>query len=196
MVRPEGRALILAPCGVGAEPCCLGLAGGSPAAVSAGAPRSRLRAWAEMPASERSVKSPQAAVRSLGGEQVCGPQCESVNLVKPRERNFRKVERPSRSCHGEGNRLHLRLDRRGAGRSRGIEGDTQSQPEAEQERPSPAAHVGRSVGDKPSAKRRRAGRESEGLVVPMTVSGHNATRGKGPCFGHARSMEVSARAWS
>ena len=187
--RPEGLRL------QGRGPRCLGLAGGSPAAVSAGAPRSRLRAWAEMPSPERSVESPQGAVRPLGGEQGCGPQCESVNLAKPRERNARKVERPSRSSHGEGNRLHLREDRRGAGRSRGIEGGTQPQPETEQERSSPAAHVGRSGADKSSAKRHRAGRKSEGLVVPMMADGQNAARGKGPCFGHARCAEVSARAW-
>ena len=42
----------------GRSRCCTRLTGASPVAVSAGAPRSRLRAWEEIPASERSVKSP------------------------------------------------------------------------------------------------------------------------------------------
>jgi RNA-directed DNA polymerase len=37
------------------------------------------------------------------------------------------------------------------------------------------------------AKSSTAQRESEGLVVPMMVATNNATGGKGPCFGHARS---------
>jgi hypothetical protein len=58
MVRLEqGRARTVRP------RCCIGLAGGSPAAVSAGAPRSRLRVSAERTASERSVESPAEAER-------------------------------------------------------------------------------------------------------------------------------------
>ena len=39
---------------------------------------------------------------------------------------------------------------------------------AELERPVPAAHVGRGGLDKPTVKRGRVGRESEGFVVPTT----------------------------
>ncbi len=55
------------------ESRCVRLAGGSPVAVSAGAPRSRLQAWGEIPASGRSVESPQVAVRLPGGEQSRRP---------------------------------------------------------------------------------------------------------------------------
>jgi hypothetical protein len=37
---------------------------------------------------------------------------------------------------------------------------------------------------KPMAKGNRAGRESEGFIVPLTPA-EKAGRGKGPCFGHA-----------
>lgn len=36
---------------------------------------------------------------------------------------------------------------------------------------------------KPKVKESRAGRESEGFIVPLTLL-HNSSRGKGPCFGH------------
>jgi hypothetical protein len=38
---------------------------------------------------------------------------------------------------------------------------------------------------KPTAKAERAGRESEGFVVPLTLA-INASRGKEPCFGCGR----------
>jgi hypothetical protein len=52
---------------------CIRLAGESPVAVSAGAPRSRSQATSESLASERDVESPQVAVWLLGGKQVGGP---------------------------------------------------------------------------------------------------------------------------
>jgi hypothetical protein len=53
------------------------------------------------------------------------------------------------------------------------------------------------VGDpyKPKAKGERAGRESEGFIVPSTPV-LKAGRGKGPCFGCGDVREVSVRAWS
>ena len=51
MPRPEGS-------GYKPEPCCVELAGGSPA-VSAGAPRSRPQVRGEIPSPERSVESPR-----------------------------------------------------------------------------------------------------------------------------------------
>jgi hypothetical protein len=47
---------------------------------------------------------------------------------------------------------------------------------------------------KPRAKRDRAGRESEGFIVPWKPV--KAGGGKGPCFGRGGEPEVSARAWS
>ena len=73
MVRPDETD--------GSVFCRIELAGESPVAVSAGAPRSRSRATGEIPASERDVKSPRGAVESLGRGAKPWAQCESVNLA-------------------------------------------------------------------------------------------------------------------
>ena len=62
------------------ESGCVRLTGVSPVAVGAGAPRSRFRARSESESFERNVNSPQVSVRSLGGEQVGGPN-RKVNLA-------------------------------------------------------------------------------------------------------------------
>ena len=92
------------------------------------------------------------------------------------------MERQSRSCPGEGNRLHLPENRRGAGRSRGTEGGTQRQPDTEQERPSLAADVRPSDPYKPEAKWGRARRESEGLIVLVTAAAITSLEGRGPAL--------------
>jgi hypothetical protein len=53
--------------------------------------------------------------------------------------------------------------------------------------PSASPPSGRGASYKPKAKSAAAQRESEGLVVPLMVATNNATGGKGPCFGRARS---------
>ena len=53
--------------------------------------------------------------------------------------------------------------------------------------PSASPSSGQVAPYKPGAKTADAQRESEGLIVPMIVAQKNATGGKGPCFGHARS---------
>jgi hypothetical protein len=78
----------------------------------------------------------------------------------------------------------IREDRSDAGRPRGIEESTSTQFGAEQERPVLAATSGEDDPYKPMAKGGRAGRESEGFIVPLTLV-DKAGRGKGPCFGHA-----------
>ena len=102
--------------------------------------------------------------------------------MQPREIDTREVGWPSRSCHGEGNRLHLRENQRGAGCPRGKEGGTQLQLDTEQERPSPAAVVRYSGPDKPEAKRGRAGRESEGLIVPTKAAAITPSEGRSPAL--------------
>ena len=84
MVRPDRAA---SPLRGGS--CRIELAGASPAAVSAGAPRSRPRAREEIPSSEWGVKSPRRAVRLGGGEQVRRPSIKRT--LQPREINNRKV---------------------------------------------------------------------------------------------------------
>jgi len=116
---------------------------------------------------------------SWEGSKAAGPMRMRQSL-QPRDRCSRKGEWPSRSCHGEGNRLHLE-DRSGGGRSRGNGESTWRQPDTEQERPSPAVHVGRSDGYKPTAKSHRVGRESEGLIVP-SIPVETRAEGRGPAL--------------
>jgi hypothetical protein len=98
MVRPERIVVI-------GDSCCIELTGGSPVAGSAEAPRSRPRASRETLPSKWGVKSPQRVIRPVGGEQVRRPSIKRT--LQPREIRIRKeTGRPSRSCHGEGNRLH------------------------------------------------------------------------------------------
>src|ERR1700730_5289625 len=78
----------------------------------------------------------------------------------------------------------IRENRKDAGRPRGIEESTSTQSGTEQERPVLAATSGEGGPYKPMAKWDRAGRESEGFIVPLTPV-DKAGRGKGPCFGHA-----------
>ena len=65
-----------------------------------------------------------------------------------------------------------------------MEESTPTQPDTEQERPVPAATSGEGGSYKPTAKGNRAGRESEGFIVPLTPA-DKAGRGKGPYFGRA-----------
>jgi len=148
MVRPERDA----DDGVS---CCIELTGASPVAVSAEAPRSRPRAREEIPSSERGIKSPRQVVRLVGGEQVRRPSIKRT--LQPREISNRKVGWPSRSCHGEGNRLHLQVgwvqDARGVERT--ACGDSSMR-----NRRDPSRLLTSSEGDpyKPMAKAERAGK--------------------------------------
>jgi len=175
MVRPDR----IAACG---DSRCIELTGGSPVAVSAEAPRSRPRASRETSPSEWGVKSPQRAVRLVGGEQVRRPSIKRT--LQPREIRIRKETGwPSRSFHGEGNRLHLQVgwvqDARGVWRR--ACGDSSMRNRRD---PFPAAKSGEGVPYKPTAKAERAGRESEGFIVPTKPA--KAGGGKGPCFGYGR----------
>src|SRR5207245_2397014 len=78
MVRPD--ELLVDAAG---DSRCTELAGESPVAVSAGAPRSRPRAMRETESSEWGVKSPHAVVRLHGGEQVRRPSDERT--LQPRD---------------------------------------------------------------------------------------------------------------
>jgi hypothetical protein len=105
--------------------------------------------------------------------------------LQPREIRIRKeTGRPSRSCHGEGNRLHQAIgavqDARGV--LRRACGDSSIRNRRD---PFPAARSGEGGSYKPMAKADRAGRESEGFIVPLTPV-VNAGRGKEPCFGDGR----------
>lgn len=175
MVRPERIA-------VGGDSCCIELTGESPVAVSAEAPRSRPRASRETLPSEWGVKSPQWVVRPVGGEQVHRPSIKRT--LQPREIGIRKeTSWPSRSCHGEGNRLHRRFgamqDGRGVWRRACGHRSMRNRRD-----PFPAAKSGEGGPYKPMAKANRAGRGSEGFIVPTKPV--KAGGGKEPCFGCGR----------
>jgi hypothetical protein len=146
------------------DSCCIKLAGESPVAVSAGAPRSRPRALRETSPSEWGVKSPQRAVRLVGGEQVRRPSIKRT--LQPREINTRKVGLAEPLMSRRRQQTAPAADRSGAGHPRGMEESMRTKFDAEQERPVPAAKSGEGGPYKPMAKAERAGRESEGFIVP------------------------------
>ena len=178
MVRPDRTAARLRG---GSR--CIELAGASPAAVSAGAPRSRPRAREEIPSSEWGVKSPQRVVRSAGGEQVRRPSIK--RSLQPREIRTRKVGPAEplisrRRQQPAPVKIGAVQDARGVG-SRACG----HSPMRNRRDPSRLPTSGEGDPYKPQAKEDRAGRESEGPVVPWTPA-DNAGTGKGPCFGHGR----------
>jgi hypothetical protein len=102
--------------------------------------------------------------------------------LQPREIRTRKVGWPSRSCRGEGNRLRTAVTgdpqdtpgvREGA-RSEGLVWNRRDPPRL------PTS--GEGGGYKPTAKCHRAGRESEGLVVPWMASTRTTLEGRGPAL--------------
>ena len=91
----------------GRSRCCIRLAGVSPVAASAGAPRSRLRENSENQASERSVTSPTGSRMANGeGSEPTGAM-RKRELCSPVTKEPERVEWPSPSFQGEGNRLRL-----------------------------------------------------------------------------------------
>jgi hypothetical protein len=176
MVRPERIA-------IHGDSCCIELAGESPVAVSAEAPRSRPRASRETSPSEWGVESPQWVVRPAGGEQVHRPSIKRT--LQPRDINTRK-DGPAEPLMSRRRQQTAPSHRSGAGRPRGREDGMWTQFDTEQERPVPAAESGEGGPYKPMAKAERAGRESEGFIVPLKPA-TNAGRGKGPCFGCGRA---------
>ena len=172
---------------------CVELAGANPVAVSAGAPRSRPRAARETQPSERGVESPPSAVWPAGGEQVGRPSMKRT--LQPRDIRTRKGGWPSRSCRGEGNRLHpeeVSDPRWQAGRSLDPErcrtpagyggGHADRSSTRDRRDPSRRPTSGEGGPYKPKVEWDRAGRESEGPIVPLRPV-EKAGRGKGPCFG-------------
>lgn len=175
MVRPDEFAPICCGCGF----CCVKLVGESPAAVSAGAPRSRPRATGETLASEWGVKSPRGAVWLRGGEQVRRPSMKRT--LQPREIGNRKVgpAEPliSRRRQQTAARTGARQDARGAGRRACGHSSMRNRRD-----PSRRPTLGVGGPYKPTVKGDRVGRESEGSIVLLTPV-EKAGRGKGPCFG-------------
>jgi len=147
MVRPERRVV---------------LAGESPVRVSAGAPGSRLQPNGEIRPSQAECQKP---LKERGANQRAATTSERCShAILSAERRLRG---PSRSYRGEGNRQHSgpegMLDLSGVSG-----GGTLGKSNAEQERPYLAAWSGKDRAYKGGRlKSRRAGRESEGSVIPV-----------------------------
>ena len=174
MVRPDRTVRSLKD-----GSCCIELAGSSPAAASAGAPRSRPRAWEEILPSEWGVKSPQRVIRLAGGRRVRRPSIKRT--LQPRDIRTRKV--------GQAEPLISRRRQQtaywtGATQdARGVERMACGQSSMRNRRdPSRSPRSGEGDPYKPKAKTERAGRESEGPIVPWRPV-EKAGGGKGPCFG-------------
>jgi len=140
--------------------------GGSPVRVSAGAPGSRLQPSGEIRPSRAECQKP---LKQRGANQRAATTSERCSL------DTLSAERclggPRRSCRGEGDRQHPGpervLDLSGVGVPSGP-GGTLGRSEAEQERPYLAAKLGKDRAYKAGRlKSHGAGRESEGLVLPM-----------------------------
>jgi hypothetical protein len=179
-VRPEGRALSSAPRRVGAMPSCVGLAGASPAAVSAGAPRSRSRVRGEILSSERDVKGPQGAIWFSGGGQSCGPSMKRT--LQPREIDTRKGGMaepitPRRRQQTAPVRAGEVQDVPGVRRR--ARSDSPARNRRDPTRPPTS---GKDPTYKPSAKWSGDGRESEGPIVPVRPATITPTEGRGPAL--------------
>jgi hypothetical protein len=156
-------------------------AGGSPATVSTGAPCSRPRSWGEIPSAERGVESPRVSHRrDVGGEQLRGPSVKRT--LQPREIGAER--RDGRAAHvtakatDSAREPEWALDVPGVGRRARGDGWT-----GNRRGPPRRPTSGEGGAYKPMVKGRRAGRESEGLIVPMKAA--KTAGGKGPCLDHA-----------
>jgi hypothetical protein len=165
MVRPES---------------CVVLAGESPAAVSAGAPRSRVRVHGEICGPERTVESPYGIERFQGGEQRRGPSIKRT--LQPRERDPRKggVAEPIISRRRQQTasvRAGAMQDAPGVGRRARVDSTARN-------RRDPNRRLTSSEGRpyKPSVKGAGVGRESEGLVVPRRAATRTPSEGRSPAL--------------
>jgi hypothetical protein len=179
MSRPEAdrrRGL-----GLRARPaCCAELAGASPAAVSAVAPRSRPQVGGEIPQPERGVESPTWRPYGLAwGSKSAGPMRKREPL-QPRDRSNRKGEvaepvmsrrRQQTASVSDGGTQDISGVRRGARRY---------SPARNWRDPPRLPHEGEGGSYKPSAKGSRAGRESEGVVVPSMARTTTSPEGRAP----------------
>ena len=184
MVRPDDDSPLEGRKAVGGlSSGCVGLAGVSPAAVSAGAPRSRLQPTGESAAAERSVKGLHeeraVTIEPRGRERSCGPSMKRT--LQPREMSPRKggAAEPI---------MPRRRQQTAPGRTGGVQDAPgvrrrarSDSPTRNRRDPPRRPTSGEGAVHKPSAKGPRVGRESEGLVVPLR-SGESRTEGRSPAL--------------
>ena len=180
MVRPDANSIPVSRWGAGIGlACCVELAGGSPALVIAGEPGSRLPPSGEIPPVKRSVESPSVAVRPPSGEQSCGPSLKRT--LQPREIGPRKggvgraghVAAKATDCIGRSGAMQ---DTPGVRRRARSDSSTRNW-----RGPRRLPTSGEGAAYKWNAKWQRAGRESEGLVVPLTP-GESREEERGPAL--------------
>ena len=158
---------------------CIKLAGVSPALVITGEPGSRLQPWGEIPPAERSVESPTVAVRSSGGEQICGPSIKRT--LQPRDIGPRKggigraghVAAKATDCIRRSGGMQ---DVPGVGRRARRESLIRNR-----RGPHWLPTSGEGVAYKWNTKWQRARRESEGFIVPL-ILGESRAEGRDPAF--------------
>jgi len=175
VVRPEGDRPLRSP-------CCVGLAGESPASVSAGAPSSRLQASGEISPFKRSVESRPRSVRTSERKQNHGPnanQSYSVNPAASRDKQPKGgVAEPFMSRRRQQTSPSLTGWVEDAS---GVEGRARGESSTRNRRgPTWRPTLGEGGFYKPKVKGSRAGRESEGFVVAMTTATKTPFERRGP----------------
>ncbi len=145
----------------------------------ASAPRSRLQASGEILPSERSVKSRRRSVGSVKREQSCGPN-ESEPL---QPRDIEAERRGGRAGHVAAKTTDCAWETGSAQDIPGVGKGARSEGlERNRRDPHRQPTSGEGGAYKPRAKGHRAGRESEGLMVPMTVTTITPPEGRGPAL--------------
>jgi hypothetical protein len=188
--------------------CCVRLAGASPVAVSAGAPRSRPRAGGVIPTPERGVKSPPGAIRFQRRGATSRAQCESVNPAASRHRQPKggvaepiMTRRRQQTVPEDAWVPVVACDERavavttGGGQDApGVGGRARGESRTRNRRdPTRWPTSGEGGAYKPMAKGSRAGRESEESIVPWMVRARTSPEGRGSAL-VTSAMGVSARA--
>jgi hypothetical protein len=186
-VRPDANS-ISAP-RWGAEvvlACRVELAGASPALVITGEPGSRLPSSGEIPPVKRSVESPSATVWSPGGEQSYGPSVRRT--LQPRDRCPRKGG-VGRAGHVAAKATDCTRRSGGMQDAPGVRRRARSDSSTRNWRdPHRLPTSGEGAAYKRNVKWQRAGRESEGFVVP-SIAGESWTEGRDPTLAASEIAE-------
>ena len=157
---------------------CSSPAGASPASVSAGAPSSRPQARDENRVAQAGCQEPLRREPARGPQHDVKPAASTDSQSESRAGHVAAKATPGAPLSG-GVRVSGLGGVQGAARVQGEERNTRG--------PSAQPGSGHRGSYKPTAKSRRAQRESEGSVVVMRATTKNVVGAKGPCFGRARN---------
>ena len=153
---------------------CSSPAGASPASVSAGAPSSRPQARDENRVAQAGCQEPLRREPARGPQHDVKPAASTDSQSESRAGHVAAKATPGAPLSG-GVRVSGLGGVQGAARVQGEERNTRG--------PSAQPGSGHRGSYKPTAKSRRAQRESEGTVVVRIAATKNAAGAKGPCFG-------------